>query len=72
MVKRHNDLDKTIKTMRETMKAAKKRINSTEVLLNFTYFRPIILKETRWSGKYLVLKRLGQIHDAIIEASVED
>jgi DNA-binding transcriptional MerR regulator len=69
MVETHNDLNTVIECTHETMRAAKQKLKNAALLRNITDLKPVMHNKTWWSGKYLMLKRLGQIRSELIDVS---
>eukprot|EP00171_Calliarthron_tuberculosum_P022474 IDg22474t1 len=69
MASKHIDLGRTIDHVHDTMKSVKTRLKNSAVLRNLTDLRPVMHNQTRWSGKISMLKRYGEIHEELVEAS---
>eukprot|EP00171_Calliarthron_tuberculosum_P012024 IDg12024t1 len=66
MVKDMHDLANTIDKVHETMMNCKRRMTNRAMLRNLTQLAPIIHNETRWSGKYHMLRRFATIREQLL------
>ena len=69
MVSNHIDLKNTIDSVRETMSDARSKLKNAAILRNITDLRPKLDNDTRWSGKFEILKQFAKMRDDILEAA---
>lgn len=69
MISSDQILSSILSSIHNTMVDCKSKIKNRVVLRNLTVLNPLLYNDTRWSGKYLMLKRFLQFRDQVIEAS---
>ncbi len=69
LVESHPDMRQNIDSVRDVMREAKTRLKNATVLRNITRLKPKLDNDTRWSGKYEVLRRFELMRNDSVEAS---
>ena len=72
MVRRDVQLKQCIESVHKTMSDCKTKIRNRAMLQNISSFTPILECKTRWSGKYLMLKRFTQIYDQLRQVAEDE
>eukprot|EP00171_Calliarthron_tuberculosum_P003916 IDg3916t1 len=65
MVQHDTSLKDCVQSVHETMSDCRSRLRNRAMLRNLTRLVPVIENGTRWSGKYLMLKRFNRIYDEL-------
>ncbi len=58
-------IEKCIESVNNTMTDCSTKIRNRALLQNLTSLAPVTENKTRWSGKYLMLKRFNSIYDQL-------
>lgn len=66
------DLNRVVKSIHKTMKAAKWRLKNPAMLRNITTLRPLLTNATRWSGKCNMVNRFVRTRPQLITVSNEE
>ncbi len=66
------DMKKFVNMVHGMMKLAKSRLRNAATLRNSTELKPVLHNDTRWSGKFYMLRRFGEIKTELLKACEDE
>eukprot|EP00171_Calliarthron_tuberculosum_P001491 IDg1491t1 len=69
MIRKDKALSDLIDSIHATMSSCHRKLRDRAMLRNLTSLAPVLHNKTRWSSKYIMIKRFNEIRDSIIEVA---